>query len=104
MPSHNKTEKLICLTSDYVYCPVSVDFNGRIRCVWVGGWEGRHVKIIECVNAFILLEFWRFMINMLLGGFQVVSLPARIDPLQTSAVVSLHGRLFVRVPFEQSNI
>ncbi|KAM7513953.1 hypothetical protein LguiA_003536 [Lonicera macranthoides] len=33
---------------------------------------------------------------------KVVSLPARIDPLQTSAVVSLHGRLFVRVPFEQS--
>ncbi|XP_059459982.1 AT-rich interactive domain-containing protein 6 [Corylus avellana] len=32
---------------------------------------------------------------------KVVSLPARIDPLQTSAVVSLHGRLFVRVPFEQ---
>ncbi|KAL0313829.1 UNVERIFIED_CONTAM: AT-rich interactive domain-containing protein 5 [Sesamum angustifolium] len=35
---------------------------------------------------------------------KVVSLPARIDPLQTSAVVSLHGRLFVRVPLEQSNI
>ncbi|KAI3465490.1 hypothetical protein Pfo_022153 [Paulownia fortunei] len=35
---------------------------------------------------------------------KVVSLPARIDPLQTSAVVSLHGRLFVRVPFELSNI
>lgn len=34
---------------------------------------------------------------------KVVNLPARIDPLQTSAVVSLHGRLFVRVPFEQSN-
>ncbi|GFZ10567.1 ARID/BRIGHT DNA-binding domain-containing protein [Actinidia rufa] len=35
---------------------------------------------------------------------KVVSLPARIDPLRTSAVVSLHGRLFVRVPFEQSNL
>ncbi|XP_059636594.1 AT-rich interactive domain-containing protein 6-like [Cornus florida] len=35
---------------------------------------------------------------------KVVSLPARIDPLQTSAVVSLHGRLFVRVPFEQSEM
>ncbi|KAL8523826.1 hypothetical protein ACS0TY_013699 [Phlomoides rotata] len=34
---------------------------------------------------------------------KVVSLPLRIDPLQTSAVVSLHGRLFVRVPFELSN-
>ncbi|KAJ6336490.1 hypothetical protein OIU78_012980 [Salix suchowensis] len=31
---------------------------------------------------------------------KVVSLPTRIDPLQTSAVVSLHGRLHVRVPFE----
>ncbi|KAL0440397.1 UNVERIFIED_CONTAM: AT-rich interactive domain-containing protein 5 [Sesamum latifolium] len=35
---------------------------------------------------------------------KVVSLPARIHPLETSAVVSLHGRLFVRVPFERSNI
>ncbi|KAL7154463.1 hypothetical protein ABFS83_03G003500 [Erythranthe nasuta] len=34
---------------------------------------------------------------------KVVSLPLRIDPLKTSAVVSLHGRLFVRVPFELSN-
>ncbi|XP_022855358.1 AT-rich interactive domain-containing protein 6-like isoform X3 [Olea europaea var. sylvestris] len=33
---------------------------------------------------------------------KVVSLPARIDPVHTTAVVSLHGRLFVRVPFEQS--
>ncbi|XP_017977327.1 PREDICTED: AT-rich interactive domain-containing protein 3 isoform X1 [Theobroma cacao] len=32
---------------------------------------------------------------------KVVSLPARIDPHQTSAVVTLHGQLFVRVPFEQ---
>jgi HSP20 family molecular chaperone IbpA len=32
---------------------------------------------------------------------KVVNFPARIDPLHTSAVVSLHGRLFVRVPFEQ---
>ncbi|XP_044475617.1 AT-rich interactive domain-containing protein 5-like isoform X2 [Mangifera indica] len=31
---------------------------------------------------------------------KVVSLPRRINPLQTSAVVSLHGRLFIRVPFE----
>ncbi|KAM3711105.1 hypothetical protein ACB098_01G083900 [Castanea mollissima] len=35
---------------------------------------------------------------------KVVSLPGRIDPLQTSAVVSLHGRLFVRVPFEQGSV
>ncbi|KAJ0489244.1 putative transcription factor & chromatin remodeling ARID family [Helianthus annuus] len=35
---------------------------------------------------------------------KVISLPSRIDPLRTSAVVSLHGRLLVRVPFEQSNI
>ncbi|KAL3843304.1 hypothetical protein ACJIZ3_000707 [Penstemon smallii] len=35
---------------------------------------------------------------------KVVSLPTRIDPHQTSAVVTLHGQLFVRVPFEQSDI
>ncbi|KAJ7967014.1 AT-rich interactive domain-containing protein [Quillaja saponaria] len=35
---------------------------------------------------------------------KVVSLPARIDPVQTSAVVSLHGRLFVRVPFEHGAV
>lgn len=34
---------------------------------------------------------------------KVVIFPARIDPLHTSAVVSLHGRLFVRVPFDRSN-
>ncbi|XP_020208236.1 AT-rich interactive domain-containing protein 6 isoform X2 [Cajanus cajan] len=33
---------------------------------------------------------------------KVVSLPSRIDTQQTSAVVTLHGQLFVRVPFEQS--
>ncbi|KAL7118411.1 hypothetical protein ACP275_02G000100 [Erythranthe tilingii] len=35
---------------------------------------------------------------------KVVSLPTRIDPHQTSAVVTLHGQLFVRVPFEQSEM
>ncbi|XP_076888350.1 AT-rich interactive domain-containing protein 6-like [Bidens hawaiensis] len=34
---------------------------------------------------------------------KVISLPSRIDPLRTSAIVSLHGRLLVRVPFEQSS-
>ncbi|XP_022867747.1 AT-rich interactive domain-containing protein 5-like [Olea europaea var. sylvestris] len=34
--------------------------------------------------------------------FRRYDLPARIDPVQTSAVVSLHGRLIIRVPFEQS--
>ncbi|GAA0151906.1 DNA-binding transcription factor [Lithospermum erythrorhizon] len=34
---------------------------------------------------------------------KIVSLPTRIDPHQTSAVVTLHGQLFVRVPFEQSD-
>ncbi|KAL9255360.1 AT-rich interactive domain-containing protein [Drosera capensis] len=34
---------------------------------------------------------------------KVVSLPSRIDQHQTSAVVTLHGQLFVRVPFEQSD-
>ncbi|XP_030467910.2 AT-rich interactive domain-containing protein 6-like isoform X2 [Syzygium oleosum] len=33
---------------------------------------------------------------------KIVNLPSRIDPHQTSAVVTLHGQLFVRVPFEQS--
>ncbi|XP_071702247.1 AT-rich interactive domain-containing protein 5-like isoform X2 [Rutidosis leptorrhynchoides] len=35
---------------------------------------------------------------------EVVNLPSRIDPHQTSAVVTLHGQLFVRVPFEQSGL
>jgi HSP20 family molecular chaperone IbpA len=32
---------------------------------------------------------------------KVVSLPTRIDPHHTSAVVTLNGQLFVRVPLEQ---
>ncbi|XVE49641.1 hypothetical protein DITRI_Ditri01bG0097900 [Diplodiscus trichospermus] len=35
---------------------------------------------------------------------KVVSLPTRIDPHQTSAVVTLHGQLFVRVPFELPDV
>ncbi|XVF44658.1 hypothetical protein PTKIN_Ptkin02bG0141500 [Pterospermum kingtungense] len=35
---------------------------------------------------------------------KVVSLPSRIDPHQTSAVVTLHGQLFVRVPFELTDV
>ncbi|KAI3921831.1 hypothetical protein MKX01_005520 [Papaver californicum] len=31
---------------------------------------------------------------------KVITLPSRIDPHQTSAIVTLHGQLFVRVPFE----
>ncbi|KAI5606032.1 hypothetical protein BDE02_01G391900 [Populus trichocarpa] len=34
---------------------------------------------------------------------KVVSLPSRIDPHQTTAVVTLHGQLYVRVPFEESD-
>ncbi|MCL7044422.1 hypothetical protein MKW94_019032 [Papaver nudicaule] len=34
---------------------------------------------------------------------KVITLPSRIDPHQTSAIVTLHGQLFVRVPFEQSD-
>ncbi|WCJ44772.1 ARID/BRIGHT DNA-binding domain-containing protein [Euphorbia peplus] len=34
---------------------------------------------------------------------KVIGLPSRIDPLQTSAVVSLHGRLYVRVPLERGS-
>lgn len=33
---------------------------------------------------------------------QVVNLPSRINPHQTSAVVTLHGQLFVRAPFGSS--
>ncbi|KAL5557377.1 hypothetical protein UlMin_039613 [Ulmus minor] len=33
---------------------------------------------------------------------KVVSLPTRIDPHQTTAVVTLHGQLYVRCPFEKS--
>ncbi|CAH8357343.1 unnamed protein product [Eruca vesicaria subsp. sativa] len=32
---------------------------------------------------------------------KIIGLSARIDPLHTSAVMSMHGRLFIRVPFEQ---
>ncbi|KAL5713732.1 AT-rich interactive domain-containing protein 3 [Ranunculus cassubicifolius] len=35
---------------------------------------------------------------------KVITLPSRIDPHQTSAVVTLHGQLFVRVPFEQTDL
>ncbi|XP_047323364.1 AT-rich interactive domain-containing protein 6-like isoform X2 [Impatiens glandulifera] len=35
---------------------------------------------------------------------KVVTLPSRIDPHQTSAVVTLQGQLFVRVPFEPSDL
>ncbi|XP_068648316.1 AT-rich interactive domain-containing protein 6 isoform X2 [Aristolochia californica] len=35
---------------------------------------------------------------------KVISLPSRIDAHQTSAVVTLHGQLFVRAPFEQSDL
>ncbi|CAK7357570.1 unnamed protein product [Dovyalis caffra] len=34
---------------------------------------------------------------------KVVSLPSRIDPHQTTAVVTLHGQLYVRVPFGESD-
>ncbi|XP_043711523.1 AT-rich interactive domain-containing protein 6 [Telopea speciosissima] len=35
---------------------------------------------------------------------KVISLSSRIDPHHTSAIVTLHGQLFVRVPFEQSDL
>ncbi|KAH0706306.1 hypothetical protein KY285_010809 [Solanum tuberosum] len=38
------------------------------------------------------------------GFKKVVNLPARIDQLQTNAVVSLHGCLHVHVPFAQQNL
>ncbi|KAI4325395.1 hypothetical protein MLD38_030800 [Melastoma candidum] len=33
---------------------------------------------------------------------KVINLPSRIDPQQTSAVVTLHGQLFVRAPLDQA--
>lgn len=36
-----------------------------------------------------------------LPWLQIVTLPSRIDAHQTSAIVTLHGQLFVRAPFEQ---
>ncbi|EXB80591.1 hypothetical protein L484_009045 [Morus notabilis] len=50
------------------------------------------------------LRLKALLILLLLLLLGVVSLPARIDPLHTSAVVSLHDRLFVRVPFEQGSV
>ncbi|TVU28249.1 hypothetical protein EJB05_19759 [Eragrostis curvula] len=35
---------------------------------------------------------------------KVVNLPSRIDPHQTSAVVTLHGQLFVRAPFGHADM
>lgn len=60
-------------------------------------------NLFEVIKMFNPSGLVKFSVNIPMPGFQVVSLPARIDPLQTSAVVSLHGRLLVRVPFEQSN-
>ncbi|KAK6939170.1 Alpha crystallin/Hsp20 domain [Dillenia turbinata] len=39
-----------------------------------------------------------------IGPFQkVVSLPAKIDPIRTTAVLMLHGRLHIHAPFERSS-
>ncbi|KAF5747261.1 AT-rich interactive domain-containing protein 5 isoform X2 [Tripterygium wilfordii] len=35
---------------------------------------------------------------------KIVNLPSRINPHYTSAVVSLHGRLYIRVPFERGSV
>ncbi|WOK95308.1 AT-rich interactive domain-containing protein 5-like isoform X1 [Canna indica] len=35
---------------------------------------------------------------------KVITLPTRIDPYQTSAVVTLHGQLFVRAPIDLSDV
>ncbi|CAL9076794.1 unnamed protein product [Musa acuminata var. zebrina] len=35
---------------------------------------------------------------------KVITLPSRINPHQTSAVVSLHGQLFVRAPIDESDV
>ncbi|GKV33357.1 hypothetical protein SLEP1_g41878 [Rubroshorea leprosula] len=59
------------------------------------------VKINEC-EAKDFFEVYALVPGLLRE--EIVSLPARIDPLLTSAVVSLHGRLFVHVHFEQGSL
>jgi len=51
-------------------------------------------------GCFSLLMIYSLL--KLVHPLQVISLPSRIDPHQTSAVVTLHGQLLVRAPFEQS--
>lgn len=57
------------------------------------------------VNAgYMIFQLTRRMLNDIFKPplkLQVVSLPTRIDPHHTSAVVTLNGQLFVRVPLEQ---
>lgn len=57
------------------------------------------------VNArYTIFPLMRGMLNDIFKlplELQVVSLPTRIDPHHTSAVVTLNGQLFVRVPLEQ---
>lgn len=58
-------------------------------------------RYISPIDTDIYMLVYRSVLNFM-TNFQVISLPARIDPLQTSAVVGLHGRLFVRIPFDRS--
>ncbi|TYJ40468.1 hypothetical protein E1A91_A04G142500v1 [Gossypium mustelinum] len=53
-------------------------------------------KTVDCYEVYALVPG--------LLREEVVSLPSRIDPHHTSAVVTLHGQLFVRVPFEAADV
>lgn len=55
------------------------------------------------ISRCILSQHFAYCNLFFIVWYQVVSLPARIDPHLTSAVVTLHGQLFVRVPFEQTD-
>lgn len=71
-----------------------------------------HPQLLAYMNLYWFWYFERIVVIYSSQGnsaklkieFQVVSLPSRIDPHQTSAVVTLHGQLFVRVPFEQADV
>ncbi|KAL9395269.1 hypothetical protein Peur_014554 [Populus x canadensis] len=65
----------------------TVDIGPPADWVKINVWESKDCYEIYALVPGLLRE-------------EVVSLPSRIDPLQTSAVVSLHGQLHVRVPFE----
>ncbi|PWA85462.1 AT-rich interactive domain-containing protein 5 [Artemisia annua] len=79
-------------------------FNAKLRLVTTVADVGLPADWVK-IN---LLETICFEVYALVPGLLqeevMISLPARIDPLRTSAIFSLHGQLLVKVPFEQSNL
>jgi hypothetical protein len=94
-----KISHRLCQQLDHSLCKASLEkvklFMVFVWLDWqnVLWWWPIALKYITCM--------WKTFEIVFFG--QVVSLPTRIDPLQTSAVVSLHGRLHVRVPFEHGS-